>query len=204
MNNRIIKFRVWDKARGKWLNETENSLHAFTDYFLSFNGTVFGFSGAIQDPKYVENENLNFLKFAQHPEVIRKEDRFVVQQFTNILDGDGKEIYEGDIIEYFNWCYARDLKNGRKIEWDYENVCGQWTRHVYYPLIGEVKWNSEYQTFEPLIFEQDAYNGNCFANVCTNKHDHLKNSKGLSNRPPSYYKVIGNIFENPNLIDHLK
>lgn len=100
-----------------------------------------------------------------------------------MLDVDGKPVFEGDIVEFFDRCYACHINRAKQ-------------ESEYSPLYGVVKWNEEYFTYEPLIFATDDFNGNCFANVCKPKAVHLDKS-------PSYFKVIGNILDNPELVKSL-
>ena len=73
MNNRIIKFRIWDKSRKEM---------TYGDWNITFNDknhehpiTIHGFNR--DNP-----ENFNFK----------------IQQFTGLLDKNNREIYEGDIL----------------------------------------------------------------------------------------------------------
>ena len=101
-----------------------------------------------------------------------------------MLDCEGKPVREGDIVEYLDWCYATNSKwNAEKQETEYA------------PLYGVVVWNTEYFTYEPLIFSEDDYNGNCFANVCRKSSD--------TGYPDTYFKVIDNIYDNPKLQSQL-
>ena len=125
------------------------------------------------------------------------------QQFTGIIDTNEKEVYEGDIIEYFDWCYANGcaMNNGiYKFYWKRENSRGEISEDVYSPLIGEVRWDNEHQTYEPTICAEEDYFFNNFSIVCSYKCDEI-NSLGKPNYPDSYYKVIGNIFENKELLE---
>ena len=104
-----------------------------------------------------------------------------------MVDCEGKQVYEDDIVEYLHWCYASQSK------WN-EGRRGT----DYSPLYGIVKWNIEYFTYEPLIFSEDDYNGNCFANVC--QYEPPEFHQGFVDFPAIYFKVIGNIHDNPDLL----
>ena len=93
-----------------------------------------------------------------------------VGQYIGRNDNQHKEIYEKDFIEYFN-SYAVDVEDGKPL-----------------PLIGIVKWNQESCTYEPLISACEDFNNNCFAYVCDGSSD-----------KDAYYKVIGNVFDNPEI-----
>lgn len=72
MSNRPIKFRVWDKKRKNFLHNLEQ----FWDLIIA-------------------DGSLSFLGGN------RLDDDFSVQQFTGLLDKNGKEIYEGDLVNFY-------------------------------------------------------------------------------------------------------
>lgn len=95
----MFRFRVRDLARDCWLEESENSLHAFTDYYLSFQSQVRAFEGAIDNNEEVTPAKLDHLDCSRRPiRITKAKDRFVVQPSTGILDKNNREVYLGDRV----------------------------------------------------------------------------------------------------------
>lgn len=122
--NRVIKFRVWDRALNKMITkenvkgllDTVNTGDYYTDYTYSAEEwypaydilTIFDYFEDIQD-RYIEDTSTK---------------RFELMQYTGFHDKNGKEIYEGDIVEYENfWEADFEYKSGiAVIRWDNENT----------------------------------------------------------------------------------
>ena len=140
MNNRILKFRVWDLK-------------------YKYYCTNLGFLGLDCDGILCNIQSSSI-----------KND-YIIQQFTGLIDKNGKEIYEGDILEQaeeFSDCTPddMDIDDERIIRLPTDSRSGLIFRGK---IIGKVQFYDQAYRFKNNIL------GGC-------------------------YKIIGNIFENPELL----
>ena len=121
-----LKFRVWDKERECYVDETE-------------------LAGITPDGKYIlyiEEEEISRLEI---------DENYVVEFDTGLKDKNGKEIYEGDIVEYTT-CYYGNEKRHRKVvewkEWDSDDFgephnIGYRDLSEYMEVIGNIHENAD-------------------------------------------------------------
>lgn len=134
-----FKFRVWDKE--------QNRFHHSFSCDITASGTLV-ISQGIESKKYIVDD-----------------DNYVVQQCTGLKDKNGKLIYEGDIVQFYDDEFLQTMK----IIWDNDELD--------FKAIGLKKSVECYE-------EDFSYLG------------YIKKEDSL--------EVIGNIYENPELIGGVK
>lgn len=146
-----LKFRIWDNHTERYVTfvyETNKDYYLFigrSGYVTAFN--CYG-------------EEIDF-----------EDGRFVVQQYTGLQDRDGKDIYEGDILEYTYNVGCFKFSNGKLLR-----GCIPSNENIQEKINQQVKWQ-----------------GAQFIGI----HPIIKIGYTLVDKKP---QVIGNIFENPELI----
>ena len=123
---RELKFRVWDKFMKCWWCEDSQYLQ--------------------MDGKKIHPAPWSTLS-ADLPD-----EHIVIQQYTGLKDTNGKEIYEGDIIQ------LEGSPISYSIEWDRY----QWTINAHGALGYDPDWNI--QPFNHCVYERAIVVGNVFEN----------------------------------------
>lgn len=143
-----LKFRIWDRQTKQFIHNSAGTHCASRWLIDAFTGRPVDFVVGFEDPEFGSlSEGEDY--YMEGTKVV-KEPRYVVQQFSNILDKSGVEIYDGDILRY---------KSSRKGS---ENTI--------------VRWADEQDDCYPRLKISDSY--------CQYGEP----------------EVIGNIFENPELL----
>ena len=139
---REIKFRVWDKNENNMLEMGEMiaRIQFFDTPYISAHQTL--------------NEGVGGIDYGN----------IELMQFTGLKDKNGKEIYEGDIVNFGN-------SNG-------------------------FSWGTEYYELE-IIWEDAGFR---YKNIKTGKIFDKKITQKIINNC-NKFEIIGNKFENPELLD---
>jgi len=139
---REIKFRAWDTVQDKMLPVES----------INFRNDVISLD---------EGDN----------SVSDSSDMFILMQFTGLLDKNGKEIYEGDIIKGTTYLYGYELKNGRQFDY-----------------FGAVEWGAQADVGLCWFVSDKQGSWELRQTVHRNDIDYCTG------------EVIGNIYENPDLL----
>ena len=169
---REIKFRAWDKKRKKiWYPEDmQHGKMVDPDncgslIYCDIEQLALGADGTI----YILDECGNF------ENAVAIGENYELMQFTGLKDSKGKEIYEGDIVRFYEQGYDPNEPDEERIEPETTTVLIYWNENGKCLAID---WGYEDGRIAPVGWG----------------YVYIRNS--LFN----YHEVIGNIYENPELL----
>lgn len=117
--------------------------------------------------KIINPEEVSSKTLGKNPIEWHNERKWTLMQYTGLKDFDGKEIYEGDILEYVS--YMRD-ENKRKEIVEFDEKCGGWYVHKQADTLADVLFkqhNEEWQikqNYTPSLKHKVRIIGNIYEN----------------------------------------
>lgn len=163
---RPIKYRAWDEKTKK--------IRAVNSIAFHYEDDAFDFDKS-RLPKVVNLWGTQIIgEDAPKSVILNREAKDVVlMQFTGLLDKNGKEIYEGDVVLDREW-----LKYGNR----------------------EVRFGEQW--IDASDYEQ--YSVGTIGFYLTNYLGNKDEYEGLNSSDSPHLEVIGNIYSNPELLNHDK
>lgn len=155
--NRPIKFRVWDKAKNKFINPFKFECD---DYYKTTGMVLLDFNGKIRIAEFSSGNGDNSASSVYSE--VNNPDNYVVLEYTGLTDSQGNPICEGDIVKD-TWKETKPYSYRPDEEYDCETIFE--VKYKDYSFNLERKYSREQTCVDDF-----------------------------------HREVIGNIFENPELL----
>ena len=156
---REIKFRLWDKEKKVMIPNNGDDYEEEYCYLVMFIGGSLALCWSQDDDVFFKDVS----------------DKYEIMQFTGLKDSKGKEIYEGDIVRFYEQGYDPNEPDEERIEPETTTVFIYWNENGKCLAID---WDYEDSRFAPVGWGYE----------------------WILNSEFDYHEVIGNIYENPELL----